>query len=114
MSSNVKYEMGVEASIRDAMERGDFDKLKGKGKPLNLEDYFDTPEELRVGYNLLRESGFVPPEVELLKEIAALEVLLRAAGSDEEAMALRKAIREKRLKLDILRERSTRQTRRKP
>jgi hypothetical protein len=43
----------VEAIIKDAMERGEFDNLPGKGKPIDLTEYFDTPEEVRLANSLL-------------------------------------------------------------
>ena len=36
----------AEQRIREAMEQGHFDNLPGAGQPLNLEDYFSTPEDL--------------------------------------------------------------------
>ncbi|MCC6987221.1 MAG: DUF1992 domain-containing protein, partial [Anaerolineales bacterium] len=36
----------VEKAIREAQARGEFDNLKGRGKPLDLTAYFETPEEL--------------------------------------------------------------------
>ena len=58
---------GTEGAIRSAIERGEFDNLKGKGKPLDLNEYFDTPEDIRLGYTLLKNAGYVPEEVQLLK-----------------------------------------------
>ena len=52
----------VEAIIKDAMERGEFTNLPGKGKPLDLSAYFETPEEVRMAYSLLKNAGMVPEE----------------------------------------------------
>jgi hypothetical protein len=65
--------------IREAMERGEFDNLPGTGKPLALDDDSNVPPELRVAYRILKRSGFVPPEVELRREIANAEQLLVGA-----------------------------------
>ena len=62
----------VEAIIKDAMERGDFDNLPGKGKPIDLSEYFETPEEIRLAHSLLKNAGMTSREVDLLKEIARL------------------------------------------
>jgi len=43
---------GTEGAIRSAIERGEFDNLKGKGKPLDLNESFDTPEDIRLSYTL--------------------------------------------------------------
>ena len=63
---------GTEGAIRSAIERGEFDNLKGKGNPLNLNEYFDTPEDIRLGYTLLKNAGYVPEEVQLLNQIEEL------------------------------------------
>jgi hypothetical protein len=38
--------------IQEAMQRGEFENLPGKGKPLNLSDYFNTPEDVRLAYSI--------------------------------------------------------------
>ena len=43
----------VEARIKEAMERGEFSNLPGRGKPLDLSAYFETPEELRLAELIL-------------------------------------------------------------
>ena len=50
----MSFEKHAEDRIRDAIERGEFDELPGKGEPLNLDAYFATPEHLRVGYSILK------------------------------------------------------------
>ena len=60
----------ADEAVRVAMERGEFDNLSNKGKKLNLDDYFNTPEDQRVGYSVLKNADYVPEEVQLLKELA--------------------------------------------
>lgn len=74
----------AEHRIREAMARGDFDRLPGLGKPLQLDDDTDVPPELRVAYRILKNAGVVPPELELRRDIATAESLLLAATSPEE------------------------------
>jgi hypothetical protein len=52
----------VEKKIREALEAGEFDGLEGAGRPVNLDAYFATPEELRAGYAVLKNAGVVPEE----------------------------------------------------
>ena len=59
----------VEAQIRQAIARGDFDDLPGVGKPLALEDDTLVPEELRMAYRILKNAGYVPEEVRLRRDI---------------------------------------------
>ena len=72
--------INVNKQIEEAMERGEFANLPGKGKPLKLEtNPFLTPQA-RMTNRLLKENGFSPRWVELGKEIkqekAQLEKLL--------------------------------------
>jgi len=73
----------AEERIARAMEAGDFDHLPGAGKPLQLDDDPLVPEELRVAYRILKNAGFVPPEVEALKEAGALEAMIRNLSEGE-------------------------------
>src|ERR1043165_6847556 len=63
----------AELRIRDAMEQGAFDNLPGAGKPLELDEYFAVPEELRNAYSILESANCPPAEVQMLKEIALLK-----------------------------------------
>ena len=59
----------VEEKIREAMERGDFDNLPGKGKPLDLTDWQNTPEEQRMALSLAFFQGYSHSEIaEILNE----------------------------------------------
>jgi len=102
------WEKIAEEKIREAMAAGEFDDLPGAGKPLDLSEYFSLPETTRLAFSILKNAGFVPREVELLKEIAALRELLAAAGDEERRDALRREIAEVRLQLDIMLERRRR------
>ncbi len=69
----------AEAHIEAAVERGVFDNLPGAGKPLLLDDDAHVPPSLRAGYRLLKNAGFVPPEVERAREIREVRDLLAVA-----------------------------------
>jgi hypothetical protein len=97
----------IDEIIRQAMQQGDFDNLPQKGKKLNLDEYFELPEEVRIGYTLLKNAEFVPTEVQLLKEIAELEEGLKNEDG-EPAAKIRKDIQDKRLKYNLLLEASRR------
>lgn len=63
-----------EERVREAIESGELEFPEElRGQTLDLRDYFATPEHLRMGYSVLKSSGFVPLEVDLLKQIRALE-----------------------------------------
>lgn len=62
----------IERRIDEARRRGAFDDLPGSGRPLEFDDDRLVPEELRVAWRILKNAGFVPPEVEALRDIDAL------------------------------------------
>lgn len=66
----------AEAKIAAAIEAGEFAGLPGAGKPLALDDEPLVPEDLRVAYRLLRNAGFVPPELEERRERFQLAALI--------------------------------------
>ncbi|MCP4113527.1 MAG: DUF1992 domain-containing protein [Desulfobacteraceae bacterium] len=66
----------VEERIQKAIRQGDLDNLDGHGKPLVFEDDSNIAEELRLAYKILKNADFIPPEIELRKEIRQTEELL--------------------------------------
>jgi DnaJ family protein C protein 28 len=63
------YESWVDRLIKQAQERGQFDNLPGKGKPLNLEDDALTDPEWRLANRLLKNAGFAPEWIEIDREV---------------------------------------------
>jgi hypothetical protein len=96
---------GPEAAIRNAIERGEFENLKGKGKPLDLNDYYDTPEDIRIGYSLLKNAGFIPEEVDLLNQIAEIKAKIKETSSEKDRQGLNKKLMDTQLKYDMRMER---------
>jgi hypothetical protein len=84
-------ELLAEKKIEEAVSRGEFDHLPGAGRPLDLDDDPLIPEELRIAYRILKNAGFVPPEVQTLNEIAALERLAIGNATAVKKLALLKA-----------------------
>ena len=97
----MSIESAIEETIRQAIARGEFDNLKGSGKPLDLSDYFNTPEELRMAYSVLKSNQFVPEEVEMINEIARLKDEIAACPSVDEKAALTRKLNERSLTLDL-------------
>lgn len=96
----------IDEQIRKAVEAGDFNNLEGSGRPLNLDDYFNTPEDLRMGYSVLKSSKFVPEEVERLREIGELKEKIKNCASEAERKNLMKILNEKTLALALILERN--------
>lgn len=96
----------AEERILEAQRAGAFDDLPGKGKPLQLEDLSGVPEDLRIGYTILKNAHVLPPEAELLKDIHTIEDLLKHVEDEGERRALAKSMQHKIIRLDLLRRRS--------
>ena len=104
----MSYETFIEKQIQKAIAEGKFDNLEGKGKPINLDDYFATPEDIRVGYSVLKANQIVPEEVDRLKEIGELKEKLQNCADAEQRQKLTKILNEKNLALAIILERNKR------
>ena len=96
----------AEERIKEAQRAGAFDNLPGKGKPLDLEDLSWVPDDLRIGYLVLKNAHVLPPEAELLKDIHTIEDLLKHVEDEGERRALAKSIQFKLIRLDMLKRRS--------
>ncbi len=95
----------AERRIAEAMERGEMRGESLKGKPLPLDDYGQVPEELRMAYKILKNSGFLPPEVEARKEIERLEELIAATEDEHLRLRQMKKLEVLLLKCNTMRER---------
>lgn len=82
----------AEQKITEAIENGELDNLPGRGQPLSLDDDALVPEELRTAYRLLKNAGFLPPQVTMYREITNVEALLAQAESPEERTVLNKRL----------------------
>lgn len=82
----------AEDRIAEAQRRGEFDNLRGQGRPLSIDDdALRVPEELRLAYRILENGGFVPEGVAVRKEIHDTEALLRHLDDGEQrTLALRR------------------------
>jgi hypothetical protein len=95
-------EKGIEAIIREAMDHGEFNDLASEGKPIDLSVYFNTPQDVRLAFSLLKNAGITPREVELLQEIAKLKESLETCSGEQEQHKTMKAIEERRLRLNLI------------
>jgi hypothetical protein len=98
----------LDEQIKNAIAEGRFDNLKGAGKPLNLDDYFAAPEDLRAGYALLKNNDFLPEEIGLLKEIGMLREKRKQSADESEKKLLNKKLNETNLALTLILERNKR------
>ena len=97
-------EKTVNAIIQEAMRRGEFDNLPGKGKPIDLTDYFNTPEDFRLAYSILKNAGVLPEEVEILKEIETLKGEFEACTDESQREHLMNKIVYRKMRVSLLME----------
>jgi hypothetical protein len=91
----MSFHRNADEKIKEAITRGEFDNLPGKGKPLDLDAYFATPEHLRMGYSILKSADIIPEEMELPKQIEGLKKSLDLCTSQIEKRAIQKQLSEK-------------------
>lgn len=97
----------AEEKIKHAIEKGELQNLPGEGRPLQLDDDSHVPPELRAGYRVLKNAGYLPPEVSLRKEIAQVETLIQMAQGVEQKNQLCKKLNFLTMKLNQTRKTST-------
>jgi len=97
------FEALVEERIKKAQKDGEFDNLEGMSKPFTFEGQY-VPHELRLAHKILKNAGFLPPEVELKKKITQAEQLLEATVVDSpERLKLQKKLNYLFIKLNTIR-----------
>ena len=103
VGENMPY--NVNKQIQEAMERGDFNDLPGKGKPQHLDDNPFIPLEVQHVNQMLKDNGLAPRWIEVDKEIQdereQIEKLLTRIQARRERLANR--IRVHPLKRDAIR-----------
>ncbi|SDK45669.1 protein of unknown function [Maridesulfovibrio ferrireducens] len=74
----------AEAKIKESERKGEFKNLPCSGKPLKLEDDSMIPSELRMAYKALKNAGYLPPEMQLRKDIYSALDLLESMEEEKE------------------------------
>jgi hypothetical protein len=98
----------AERRIQEAINRGELDDLALRGQPLPKDDCSEVPEELRIGFKILKNAGYLPEEVLLQKEILSLKDLLRLAEDPAEQSNVRKQITLRQIQFDLMMEKKGR------
>ena len=63
------HSRSIDEQIRQAIQKGEFDNLPGKGQPLDLsENPFEDPS-WRIAFRMLRQSGYTLPWLETRQTI---------------------------------------------
>jgi len=77
----------AEHRIAKAIRDGELDNLPGAGKPLPPDPYANLSDSVRAAARVLGNSGYVPEEVDLLREMNEARESLKAAGTEQERTA---------------------------
>lgn len=77
-------------ALAESESSGELRRAPSYGRPLQFGDGYDeTPDALKMPFKVLKDAGVVPPEVELMRQIAALQQQLQARGDDADSDAAR-------------------------
>jgi hypothetical protein len=79
----------ISRKLAEAHASGELKSAKGYGQPLvNPEGWDETPEEFRMGFKALKDAGFYPPEVELMRRRSELRAVLASMSEAPERVML--------------------------
>jgi hypothetical protein len=90
----------AERRITQAIEDGTLRTDSWKNKPLPLDNDSFVPDDLKMAYKILKNSGFVPPEVETRREIQKLEDLISHTEDEHQRVKQLKKLNVLLMKLD--------------
>lgn len=93
----------AEQRIAQAMKEKDLTDSEWKNKPLPLDDDPFVPEDLKMAYKLLKNSGYLPPEIEERKEVERLEDLIVSTEDEHERVKQMKKLSFLLMKVDAKR-----------
>ena len=93
----------AERRIAQAIKDGTLKTDGWKNKPLPLEDDAFVPDDLKMAYKILKNSGYVPPEVETRKEIQKLEDLIAKTEDSHQRLKQMKKLDVLMMKIDAQR-----------
>jgi hypothetical protein len=99
----------IAQALNESLRNGELKSAPSFGKPLDLGDgYAATPDEWRMPFKVLKDAGMVPPEIETMRQLAALRTTLEACRDEAEAHRLRQRIVELQQHLALRLERLSR------
>ena len=93
-------------SLAQSEQDGELRTARNFGKSLDLGDgYEQTPADVRMGYKILKDAGYVPFEVELMRDIEALNRTVAELPEGDAKRAPQQRLSELRQKLALMLER---------
>lgn len=79
----------AEKHILQAIAKGELDNLPNAGKPLEIDDDSHVPAHLKAAYRILKNAGYLPPELEDRKRALELVDLLESVEEDSTEFILK-------------------------
>lgn len=95
----------AERKITEAIREGKLRTEAWKGKPLPSEASGFVPADLKMAYKILKNAGYLPPEIETRKEIQKLEELIAENEDEHTRVRQLKKLNVLLLKLNSMRQR---------
>lgn len=95
---HMKFSDLSERQILKAQAEGQFDNLKGMGKPLNVSG--DSSADA-IGFRIMAEAGALPREIALRKAVEEQTCILRETTDEEARRHGRAKLADLQLRLDI-------------
>lgn len=92
----------AERKISEAIQKGLIKTEGWRNKPLPMTHDHLVPEELRMAYKILKNAGYLPPEIETKKEIQQLEDLLATCKDERTRVKQLKKLNYLMLKLNTM------------
>lgn len=93
----------AERRIAQAVQNGELKAEGWKGRPLPVEDEHLVPADMRMAFKILKNAGYLPPEIEARKEMRRLEELLAATKDEQVRLKQMQKLKVLELKLSTMR-----------
>ena len=88
--------------LQEAHQSGELASAASYGKPLAEDSaWAQTPEELRMGFKILKNAGILPPEVELFQERAQLRKELEMCRDETSRLSLQTRLSQLEQKISL-------------
>ncbi len=97
----------AERRISQAIEDGSLTFEKWKNKPLPEDDDPQVPDDLKMAYKILKNAGYLPPEIETKKEIQQIEELIASTEDEHVRLKQMKKLNLLLIKVDAMRKGAT-------
>ena len=97
----------AERKISQAIEDGRLNFAKCKNMPLPKDDDMQVPDDLKIAYKILKNAGYLPPEIEAKKEIQTLEEMIARTEDEHVRLKQMKKLNVLLLKLETTRKSPT-------